>query len=191
MVKYGGSHHLRLGALLPRIAAAVLLGYLSGASAAGAGHVDKIPEFSLEDQHQRLHQYRLPRPRLSVLTVADRKGSDQVEAWVRALKARYAARLDVDGIADVSVIPKPFHALVRRGFKSRLTYPVMLDFDGQVVKALAIEKGKANVYVVQPDGQVLLRVTGVADAAALRRVFDILDTAFGAQLSARVQATSR
>jgi hypothetical protein len=160
------------------------------ANPAPAGQAQKIPEFSLEDQHQNLHHYRFPRARHSVLTLADRKGSAQIEGWVRALKARYGKKLDVDGVADVSIIPKPFHGLVRSGFKSRLSYPVMLDFGGQVVKALDHEQDKANIYIVQPDGQIVLHVAGMADATNLRRVFNALDSAFAAQLSARTADTA-
>src|SRR4051794_6077828 len=82
----------------------------------------KVPDFELKDQHNVTRTYQFPRDKISLLTVADRKGSDQIEAWVRPIKQRYGNRIDIDGVADMSTVPTGLRTLVRNAFKDQLTY---------------------------------------------------------------------
>jgi hypothetical protein len=81
-----------------------------------ATNVVRLATITLRDQHDAEHKLIFPQPRVSVLTVADRKGSEQIESWVRPLKERYGEKLLVEGVADVSTVPKLLRAMVRSRF---------------------------------------------------------------------------
>ena len=113
------------------------------------------------------------------MTVADRAGSEQLEPWIRSLYERYGTQIDIDGVADVSMVPKPLHGVVRALFRNRLTHSVMLDWDGSVVKRLQDEPGVANIYVIDRRGSILKRITGPANATSEQELFRIIDRAVG------------
>jgi hypothetical protein len=57
------------------------------------------------------------------MTVADRKGSEQLEPWITKLSHRYGKQIDIDGVADVSMVPGPLREVIREMFRKRLAYP--------------------------------------------------------------------
>jgi len=137
--------------------------------------IRKLADFDLTDQHGKLRRYRFPKSKVTVMTVADREGADELAPWIKRLYERYEKRIDIDGVADVSMIPKFFHHLFRAAFRKQITRSVMLDWGGGVVKQLGCAKGVANLYVIDRGGRILRHVTGpVSDAAELEvtRVID-------------------
>ena len=75
----------------------------------------------------------------------------------KRLHARYEKRIDIDGVADVSMIPEPFHGGLREAFRKEVTYSVMLDWDGSVAKQFGYTKGVANIYVINRRGHGAMR----------------------------------
>ena len=136
------------------------LAYILMHTVALGAAVDKLSDFELTDQDEKLRSYRFPKTKITVMTVADHKGSDQLAPWIQALHDRYAKRIDIDGVADVSIIPKPFHGMFRAACRKQLTYSVMLDWSGDVVKQFAPAKAVANIYVIDQSGRILKQVTG-------------------------------
>ena len=65
------------------------------------------PGFDLQDQFGKLHQVAFPKARVSVLTLADRAGSEQLEGWVRPLYERYRDTIDIHGVAKLDGVPPP------------------------------------------------------------------------------------
>ena len=122
--------------------------------------VEKLADFELTDQDAKPRVYRFPKSKVTVMTVADHKGSDQLAPWIQRLYERYEKRLDIDGVADVSMIPKPFHNMFRQAFRKQLTRSVMLDWGGSVVKQFDFEKGVANLYVIDRRGGIVHAVSG-------------------------------
>ena len=90
---------------------------------------------------------------------------------------RYEKRIDIDGVADVSMIPKPFHGMVCGVFRKRVTYSVMLDWGGSVVKRFGYQKGVANIYVIDRRGCILKQVTGPVSDEAEQELFREIDRA--------------
>ena len=43
----------------------------------------KLADFELTDQDARLRSYRFPKAKVTVMTVADHKGSDQLAPWIQ------------------------------------------------------------------------------------------------------------
>jgi hypothetical protein len=137
--------------------------------------VEKLSDFELTDQDAKLRSYRFPKKKITVMTVADHKGSDQLAPWIQALHNRYAKRIDIDGVADVSMIPKPFHGMFRGAFRKQLTYSVMLDWSGDVVKQFSPNKGVANIYAIDRYGRILKQITGPVTDSALEELTREID----------------
>jgi hypothetical protein len=136
---------------------------------AGAAQ-SRVASFSLTDQFERVHQLNFPREKVTVLTIADRKGSAQVEGWVRPLAERFGDSILQAGIADVSKVPGLLRGRMRGAFREQFSRPVMLDWQGTHCRALGCERGVVNVLLVAPGGEILFRTAGGADAAGLERL---------------------
>ncbi len=108
--------------------------------AAIAAPMEKIADFELTDQDAKTRAYNFPKAKVTAMTIADRDGSAQLAPWVQLLYDRYGKQIDIDGIADVSMIAKPFRGIFRAAFRKQLAYSVMLDWDGLVVKHFGYEK---------------------------------------------------
>ena len=147
------------------------------AGVAFAAPVAKLSDFELTDQEAKKRSYRFPKAKVTVMTIADHKGADQLAPWIQPVYDRYRNRIDIDGVADVSMIPKMFRAMLRAAFKKELSHSVMLDWDGSVVKQFAYEKGVANIYVIDRGGRIGIQLTGSVNDEALRELFREIDRA--------------
>lgn len=154
-----------------------LLTLLTIASSALAAPVEHLTAFDLTDQNAKPRSYRFPKAKVTVMTVADHKGSDQLAPWIQRIYDRYEKRIDIDGIADVSMIPKPFHNMFREAFRKKLTRSVLLDWSGTVVKQFSYAKGVANIYVIDRTGRIVKQVSGpVTDDIARELILEIDST---------------
>lgn len=143
-------------------------------AAAITAPVEKLTDFGLTDQNAKPRSYRFPKAKVTVMTVADHKGSDQLAPWIQRIYDRYEKRIDIDGIADVSMIPKPFHNMFREAFRKKLTRSVLLDWSGTVVKQFSYAKGVANIYVIDRSGRIVKQVSGpVTDDIARELILEI------------------
>ena len=134
----------------------------------------KAPVFTLKDQFKKEHRYHFPRPKASVLIFADHVGSEQLEDWVRSIYARYQDRVALDGVADLSKVPRFARGMVRAFFRGQLDYPVMLDWSGEVTTRYRYQPGEANLFVIDPTGRIVLKVIGGVSHTKLQRVFTAL-----------------
>ena len=119
-----------------------------------------VTDFELSDQNSTPRVYHFPKSKVTVMTVADNKGSDQLTPWIQSFYDRYGTRIDIDGIADVSMIPKPFQGIFREAFRKKLTRSVMLDWSGAAVRQFGYKKGLANIYVIDQRGNILSQASG-------------------------------
>ena len=156
-----------------------ILALLALHTAALAAPVVKITDFELTDQEAKPRSYRFPKAKTTVMTVADHKGSEQLAPWIQRIRDRYDQRLDIDGIADVSIIPKAFQGMFRRAFRKKLTYSVMLDWGGSVVKQFGYKKDVANVYFIDFDGRIVKQMTGPISDAGVQELFREIDRVVG------------
>ncbi len=140
-----------------------------------SGAENKAAEFELKDQYDKLEKFQFPNNKVTVLTFGDRKGSGQIESWVRPLWDRYQDRIDQKGIAVLSSVPSFARGLVRRIFRSKVRYPVLLDWKGDVSRAYRYEGGTANLYIIDKNGKIVLKLTGEADQLLLNRVYQQID----------------
>jgi cytochrome oxidase Cu insertion factor (SCO1/SenC/PrrC family) len=147
------------------------------------------PEFTLLDQFGTRHEFKFPRTKPTVLAVADKKGSEQIEGWAHPLAEQFGEQIDIPGLADVSAVPRPLRGMVQSKFKKAMTQPVMLDWEGRISSGFKYTKGQANVYLIAPDGRVLHHLAGKAEAGKLAdlaaRIEALLKDSQPAQASAR------
>lgn len=139
--------------------------------------VEQLHDFTLTDQHATARGYRFPKAKITVMTVADHEGSAQLEPWIQRLYDRYREAIDIDGIADVSMIANPFHGIFRQAFRKQLKRSVLLDWEGNIVKQFDYEKGVPNLYVIDRDGRILKAVRGPVNEAGFRSLVREIDAA--------------
>jgi hypothetical protein len=134
---------------------------------------------SLPDQYGAARTCDFSHHPLTVLTVADRQGCEQIGAWVLAVKERYGTKVDIEGIADVSAVPGPLRGMIRKKLKARVEYPIMLDWSGEVIRRFDLSKNVANVFLVGARGKLLLTMHGLPDKGKLERLFSAIDSGLG------------
>ena len=61
----------------------------------------------LHDQYQKLQALSFPATNVTFLTIAGRKGSEQIAGWITALKAHHAGPIDIRGLAESEERPAP------------------------------------------------------------------------------------
>jgi len=144
-------------------------------------------QFTLRDQFNTQHELKFPHTKPTVLTVADKQGSDGIRDWAQPLAKQFGDQIEISGLADVSTVPGVMHGMVRSKFRKAFSHPVMLDWDGQVTRSFRYTKGEPNIFLIAADGRILLHLTGKATAANLRE----LASAISAILQKNAQANAR
>lgn len=134
----------------------------------------KAAEFNLKDQYNRNYSISFPREKTLILVFGDRKGSSQIEDWVRPLYERYENRVDIYGVAELSAVPYLLQGMVRQIFKSQVKYSVMLDWSGKVSKSYGYQSGKADIIVINKDGNIIFRQTGAMTEGGLNRIYQLV-----------------
>ncbi len=157
------------------VQAAVIFLVLAGPGRAATNTPHRLHSFQLKDQYEQARRYDFPKTNLSFVVVADQKGADQLSAWIQPVHDHFAARIDIDGVADMSPVPSPLRGMVRRSFLKQSSYPVMLDWEGAVVKQFHPRPKVANVYVVAKDGTILESWSGPATREQIKKLLSALD----------------
>ena len=131
----------------------------------------------LRDQYDTPQSLTFPATNVVVLTIADKKGSEQIDGWVAAIKARYAGHIDLRGLADVAGVPGFMRGKVRKKFQGTRSYPVMMDWSGKTCAGLGYQAGVANLVVLSEDGAIRGRVTGPATPDTIAKLEAIVAAA--------------
>jgi len=147
-----------------------------------AGEAPKVPArapapLELRDQYDSPQRLAFPSANVVVLTIADKTGSEQIDGWVTALKARYGGRIELRGLADVAGVPGFLRGMVRKRFQETCPYPVMMDWSGNVCSQFGFQPGVANVFVMGRDGAIQMSFAGSAREPALKRLYAAIDGA--------------
>ncbi len=133
-------------------------------------------DFQLSDQFDKPHTFRFPKDRPSVLAFGDKDGSSQIEGWITPLVADYLGRIDIEGVAELGMVPGFARGMVK-GIMSALTKnPVMLDWSGSVSKAYGYAGGgQAAIYVLDANGGIRWKAAGAVSEAGLTEARKALD----------------
>ena len=155
---------------LPALARLLVLWMGLAGLAAGADEPTRLSPFELTDQFGTTNRVEFPRSRPLLLLIGDRRGSEEVDAWIEPLKQRWSNLADLAGIADVSAAPRFVRGRIVEGIRRQRPRPLMLDFEGQVTAPLHCTAKTANLLVVARDGRLLVRFTGKPDDTKLAAV---------------------
>jgi hypothetical protein len=131
----------------------------------------------LNDQYDAPQKLAFPAAKVTLLTIADKKGSDQISGWIEALKPKYADRIDIRGLADCGGAPGFIHGTIRKKFRETRKYPVMLDWTGKACAQFGYDKNVANLLVIRKDGSIAGRFSGPATAGSIAAASTALDQA--------------
>ncbi|MGZ8940005.1 MAG: TlpA family protein disulfide reductase [Limisphaerales bacterium] len=128
-----------------------------------------LTSIRLQDQFGRQHEIEFPRQRLTLVTIADQKGSAALGSWLEALKQRYGTNVYHLGIADVRAVPAPLRPFVTSRFKKKYSYPVLLDWSGEAVKRFEPRTALPNIYLLSKEGSLLHHEQGLFKSDALEK----------------------
>jgi hypothetical protein len=120
----------------------------------------RVESFQLADQFGTQHSIEFPRTRPLLLLIGDRRGSEEIDAWIEPLKQRWKDVADIYGIADVQAVPRFLRGRITDAIRKSRTKPLLLDFDGKVTGSLPYEKKAANIFAISKDGRLLAQVSG-------------------------------
>lgn len=132
---------------------------------------------ALNDQYDRPQTLAFPHTNVVVLLMADRDGSEEIDGWVTAIKARHAGRVEMRGLADVRGVPWLLRSRIRKKFQEQRKYPVMMDWTGEACARFGLKAGVANVLVLGRDGRIEGRWTGAAKEEAVGQASKSLEQA--------------
>jgi len=135
----------------------------------------------LQDQFGKQQKLAFPNQEVTLLAIADKKGSAELNAWIAALKPRYAGRIDIRGLADMGGVPGFLQGYICRKFQATRRFPVMMDWSGKVCDRFGYRHGVANILVIDADGMIRERVCGAATEEGVTRISDALDAALQAK----------
>ncbi len=160
----------------------IVINILLACEGTAAGELSSSPTHApsrveLHDQFDVPQRLSFPATNVTILTIADRKGAEEVDGWIAALKPLYAGRADFRGLADVAAVPKWLHARVRARFQQTRRYPVMLDWSGDVCTLFGYQPGTANLVIIDRDGSIRARICGSASPATVASARAALEAA--------------
>jgi glycosyltransferase involved in cell wall biosynthesis len=157
--------------LLGRVLPFLLASFVAlGGGIAGDATNRTCASFALPDQFGVVHSLTFPRTNVLIVTVADKKGDAQVDAWIAAIKTNGLPMPEIVGIADVRGVPEFWRNGIRKRFAEKRTRAVMLDWDGTVLALFQPVKNAANVFVLNPRGTIVAHFSGPADDKALKQL---------------------
>jgi hypothetical protein len=130
----------------------------------------KPVEFSFKDQFDNDLVLKPPFDKPVVVTIADQRGAEQLDAWVQPLKREFGDRIRFFAIADVQGVPGPLRGLVRRGFKKDYRHPVALDWRGQTAARLTVKADIPNLVLLDHGGRPRTSVSGPAGEEPVQRL---------------------
>jgi len=174
----------------------VMTAALLVAGTGGAGVEESLAKnaparIELHDQYDAPKILSFPTTNITVLTIADRKGSEQVDRWIAELKPRYAGRIDLRGLADVRGVPWFLQEKIGKRFQETRQYPVMMDWSGKVCAQLGYQPGQANILILNQNGKVLGRFTGEAVERKRTAACHLIDQALSSPMPPPAVSTAK
>lgn len=181
----------RNGILTCLLTLMMLISCFGGESVSKTTGVKQVQSFTLSDQFKKKHTQTFPGTRVIVLALADRKGSEQLEDWITPFYKRYGEQIDIYGVANLKGVPRVMKPLLRKLFRKGLDYPVMMDWSGEVCKALSYDAGKANILILCPKGGVRHRINGKVTEKDLQDCFSKVDEQLRADGASKLDSVQK
>ena len=170
---------LGLGGTSPMVVPMVSVAETSAVLSQEASVHPQATAFVLKDQYDDTLVYSFPRETMSVVFFADYPGSGQLEAWIRPLYDRYQKSIGIYGVADLSAVPGFMRGLIAQVFRAQLQSPVLFDWHCTVSKSYKAQSGQANLYLIDTQGRIVLRLVGAVSSERLQRIMAHIDRLLG------------
>jgi len=135
---------------------------------------EKAMEFALQDQYDKTVILRQYEGSVVVLLASDKEGSSQNAAWIKAIRDKYASRVAIQGIADVSSVPFFLKGKIRNDFKKDGN-SILLDWKGAVFRSYGFKKAVSNIVLIDGRGVIRHRSSGSASPEAVQELFKKID----------------
>jgi len=147
--------------IVPRIVSIVLAALVAGATWAepNPDAPEIAPNLTLPNTQDGLTRVKWPREKFTLVTFGDQGGSNEVQAWAKAVRTRFGDALDYVAIAWLEAIPGNMKSTVETIIKTQ--HPkTLMDWSGSAADRFECKPGRANVFLVAPDGRILVAQTG-------------------------------
>lgn len=157
-----------IGAVVVWTAALALLGGMARADKEADGDTPPqtpqeaartAPSFTLPDAQEGMTRIKWPRDKVVYLSIGDQGGSSEVQAWAAAVKKRFGDHLEYVSVAWLEAIPDALKGTVKAIIKRQYEW-VLMDWAGTVADRYDAAAGKANVYLIDTDGTILVHFAG-------------------------------
>jgi hypothetical protein len=135
----------------------------------------RVSRFVLQDQFDVTYDYDFPTNRPTVVFAADRKGYELLDPWITEARERWVSQATIIGVADLRPVPGFLRGKVKRAFQKGNDYPILLDWKGELLTQLDPEKHVPNIYLLDREGRVELRMSGQATTERLKEIQAALD----------------
>ncbi|MEY5026991.1 MAG: 4,4-diaponeurosporenoate glycosyltransferase [Verrucomicrobiota bacterium] len=120
----------------------------------------RCPDLCLEDQFRVLREIRFPRKKPVLLVTARRSGTPLIADWVEPVQRAFEGRLEIYGVAAVEGVPDPIKPVVRSMIGRSVSWPVLMDWTGNLTRHLLKPGSELEVVLVRPEGQIALVLSG-------------------------------
>lgn len=156
----------------PRLGAALATAILSiGAVTVG----QKVPSFSIADQHERTWKRSDFSTKPVLYVLCDRDAYDYVDNWTDELVPAYRTKIHFVPVADVRGVPGLMKGYVRGRFRDEFSYPILMDWEGELSRTLGLKKGYPTLVVTRADGTVTYQAWGKGSRNQVGRLKKKLD----------------
>ncbi len=118
--------------------------------------------FDLNDQFDNKMTLKPEFSQPVIVTVADKKGYEQLPDWIAALKKEFGSSIQFFAVADLRAVPGWLKGTVRRGFRKKIAHGVAMDWDGAAAAQMNITGDEANLLMLDKEGRVSFSIHGEA-----------------------------
>lgn len=136
----------------------------------------RLDSFRIADQFGKTNHVQFPTSRPVLLLLGDRRGSEQVDAWIPVLREHWGKSAEILGIADVSSVPRFLRSRVTEAIRKARSQSVLLDYDGVISDHLKPVSKVANLFLLDRTGQLRLHLSGEFDTAKQSRIAEFIGT---------------
>ena len=167
----------------PATVAALSIALFAVATAAlggGAEPIDRLIEFAIKDQFDRVYTHESFAGQGLIVIAGDRVGSRYVGDWGTALREGLEQRGRGDdyrrvGLSDLDGVPRLLRNTIRKRFPTDEAAWVLMDWEGVFAEAYHFEKKRCTLLAFSSEGDLILRKSVESvDPATAGSVLDIL-----------------
>ena len=136
----------------------LLMFLITSATAAEPGaEKDIAPNFTLPNAQDGLTRIKWPREKALFLTFGEQASQEPTQAWTKRMRQTYGDRMEFVGIAWLDQIPASMLSTAQTIIKTN--HPeVLMDTSGSCAQRYECKRGKVNVFVIAPTGEILKRI---------------------------------